>query len=157
VPLLRHDDFLLTENVAILHYLAELYPSAGLLGGATPRSRAEVLRWLAFLNSDVHGAFMPLFALQKMVDVDPATVERAAAARRQVRRYLVRLDGQLEGRDWLVGTRSVADPYLFVIFRWSVTTGVDFEGLPNLAAFAERMFVDDGVRAALFAEGALLF
>ena len=36
VPLLRHGDFLLTENVAILHYLAELHPEAALMGGHSP-------------------------------------------------------------------------------------------------------------------------
>ncbi len=61
VPLLEHGDFSLTENVAILGYLADLCPEARLLGDGTPHDRAEVMRWLGFLNSDVHMMFKPIF------------------------------------------------------------------------------------------------
>jgi glutathione S-transferase len=152
VPLLRVDDFLLTQNVAILHYLAELFPSAGLLGGDTPRARAEVMRWLAFLNSDVHKAFKPLFASKKQVEEDPLVARLATVARLQIREYLERLDQQLEGREWIANSRSVADPYLFVVFRWAASMGVTLDGLNHLRAFAERMYADKGVRAALFSE-----
>jgi len=152
VPMLKHGGFVLTQNVAILHYLGELYPSAHLLGGHAPRARAEVMRWLAFLDSDVHNAFKPLFAYKRLVEEDPLAVRLVTGARRQIREYLERLDQQLEGSDWITDARSVADPYLFVIFRWSVAMEIDLDGLPNLAAFAKRMYAEVGVRAALFSE-----
>jgi glutathione S-transferase len=61
VPVLVDGDFVLTQNVAILSYLAELYPDARLYGDGTPRGRAEVMRWLGILNSDMHPAFKPIF------------------------------------------------------------------------------------------------
>ena len=152
VPLLEHGDFLLTENVAVLGYLADLHPEARLLGDGTPIARAEVMRWLAFLNSDVHDAFRPMFTpMRYMPDIAwaPALVQ---AARARVRGYLDRLDDQLEGRSWLTGERSIADSYLFVLSRWSVKQGVDMNGLDNLARFSDRMKQDAGVRAALAAE-----
>ena len=152
VPLLRDGDFLLTQNAAVLHYLAELHPSAHLLGDDTPRARAEVMRWLGFLNSDVHLAFKPLFAAKKAAEDDACAIRLATTAKRQIRDYLRRLDEQLEGRAWIANGRSVADPYLFVIFRWAASMEVDIDGLSNLKAFAERMYADAGVRAALFAE-----
>jgi len=148
---LRHDDFVLTQNAAILHYIAELYPAARLLGGNTLRERAETMRWLAFLNSDVHPAFKPLFAAKRPVGDSPA--ERVAqAARQRVRSYLERADQQLEGQDWIAGSRSVADPYLFVIFRWAIKLDVDLTGLGRLAAFAKRMHADPSVGTALYTE-----
>ena len=152
VPLLQHDDLALTENVAILGYLADLYPDAGLIGDGTPRSRAEVMRWLAFLNSDVHKAFKPIFTPHRVLPRDDLAGELADTARQQVRLLLERLDDQLEGRDWLTDKRSIADPYLFVILRWAVALDVDLDGLDNLARFFERMHRDEGVRAALIAE-----
>lgn len=152
VPLLRHGDFLLTENVAILVYLAELHPEAQLLGDGTPRGRAEVLRWLAFLNSDVHGAFKPIFSPLRYLPDETRTADVVDAARVRVREFLVILDAQLEGRDWIAGTRSIADPYLFVVTRWAMAKNVDMNGLDNLARFVERMFADAGVQAALEAE-----
>ncbi len=152
VPLLKHDGFVLTENVAILVYLAELYPGARLLGDGTPRGRAEVVRWLAFINSDVHGAFKPIFSPLRYLPDETRTADVVDAARVRVRDFLVILDAQLEGRDWIAGTRSIADPYLFVVTRWALAKNVDMDGLDNLARFVERMFADAGVQAALEAE-----
>ena len=56
---------------------------------------------------------------------------------------------QLAGRDWLVGARSIVDPYLFVMLRWAKGQDVDFSGLDNLARFHKRMNEDAGVRKAL--------
>ena len=64
VPLLVDGDFVLSQNAAILFYLAERSPQARLLGD-TPRARAEVMRWFGLLNSDVHPAFKPIFAPQR--------------------------------------------------------------------------------------------
>ena len=155
VPLLQHGDFVLTENVAILVYLAELHPDARLLGDGTPRGRADVLRWLAFLNSDVHGAFKPIFSPWRFYPDEagaPAVVE---AARVRVRDFLERLDAQLDGRDWLVGERSIADPYLFVMLRWAVGQKIAIDDLDNLVRFMERMYDDADVQVAIGAEEGL--
>lgn len=156
VPLLVHGDFSLTENIAILGYLADLHPEANLLGDGTPRGRAEVMRWLGFLNSDVHKAFKPLFTPSRFLEdaaFAPALGERA---RVHVRHYLERLDAQLAGRDWLTGQRSIADPYLFVVVRWAIGMELDLQGLENLASFVTRLNGDAGVLAALAADGSSL-
>ena len=155
VPLLRHGDFLLTENVAILVYLAELHPEAQLLGDGTPRGRAEVLRWLAFLNSDVHGAFKPIFSPWHFYPDEAGAPEVVEAARGRVRDFLERLDAQLDQRDWLAGERSIADPYLFVMLRWAVGQEIDLASLDNLVRFMERMYADPDVQVAIGAEEGL--
>jgi glutathione S-transferase len=152
VPLLVHDGFALTENVAILGYLADLYPQARLAGDGSLRERAEVMRWLAFLNSDVHKAFKPLFSPSRFLDTRELDGELANNARRHIRAYLERLDGVLAERDWLTGQRSVADAYLFVVLRWAAGMEVDMSGLDALAAFSRRMAADPAVRTALLAD-----
>jgi glutathione S-transferase len=154
VPLLQHGDLTLSENVAILGYLGDLHPEARLLGDGTPRARAEVMRWLGFLNSDVHKAFGPIFTPQRYLP-EPAFAERlAAAARILIRAHLVRLEKRLVGRDWLSSERSVADAYLFVITRWANGKRLGLQEFPSLSRFAERMQADAGVRAALAREEA---
>lgn len=152
VPLLKHDDFLLTENVAILGYLGDLNPEAGLLGDGSAKGRADVMRWLAFLNSDVHKAFKPIFVPGRFLDDAAAAGPLAEKARGHVRHYLERLDAQLRDREWLTGERSVADPYLFVLLRWAKAKGVDFRDLSHLMAFRERMYADPAVQRALTEE-----
>ena len=62
-------------------------------------------------------------------------------------------DRRLDGRDWLAGFRSFADPYFYMTLRWAQGTGVDMSGLDKVTAFKARMEQDAGVQAALRAEG----
>jgi glutathione S-transferase len=155
VPLLVDGDFVLTENVAILVYLAELHPHARLLGDGSPRSRAEVMRWLGFLNSDVHKAFRPIFYPERYLQGGEFAQHLAETARGHIRDYLRRLDARIEGREWLTGERSIADAYLFVMLRWAIGTKVGLYGFANLSRFVRRLHDDEGVHAALAMEEGL--
>jgi len=152
VPVLQDGDWVLTQNVAILNYLADTYPAAQLGGDGSARTRADVNRWLSFLNADVHPAFRPLFGATDGVD-DAAADALKTAAKTRLRGYFERLDVQLAGSDWLTGARSMADAYLFVVTRWAKGLHVDLSGLPHLDAFFTRMLDDAGVKTAMQAEG----
>jgi glutathione S-transferase len=153
VPALEHDGWVLTQNAAILNYLADLHPQSGLGGDGSAKSRAEVNKWLAFANSDVHPAFHPIFGSTTYLE-DAAIIDRTKdAAREKVRTLFQRADAHLHGRDWLADARSIADPYLYVTYRWARATGVDLSGLDNLAAFASRIEADPAVRKVLQDEG----
>lgn len=153
VPILDDGGWVLVENAAILNYLADKFPEAKLGGDGTPRGRAEVNRWLAILNSDVHPAYKPLFGATNYLE-DKAMIEKTHAnARKVLRRYFEEFNQQLAKHDWLAGTRSIADPYLFVTLRWAHAVGVDLKGLNNLTKFEQRMRADAGVQRALKAQG----
>ena len=154
VPVFTEGDWVLTQNSAILHYLTDKFPEAKLGGDGSLRERAEVNRWLAFVNADVHPTFHPLFGTEAYLGPE-AEAKSKEHAKRALRGYFQRADAQLAGKDWLTGSRSIADPYLFVITQWAKKTGVDLSGLDNLAAFDARMAADPGVQAALKAEGLL--
>ncbi len=153
VPILDDGGWVLVENAAILNYLADKFPQTKLGGDGTPRGRAEVNRWLAMLNSDVHPAFKPLFGATDYLDDKVAIEKTHANARKVLRRYFEELDAQLGKHDWLAGTRSIADPYLFVTLRWAKGTKVDLSGLDNLTRFEQRMRADTCVQNALRTQG----
>ena len=152
VPALQVDDWVLTQNSAILNYIADLAPAARLAGDGSPRSRADVQRWLAFLNADVHPAFHPLFGSTRYLE-DAAVIARTQEhARERVRTLYARVDAQLATQTWLAGAqRSIADAYLFVTLRWARALKIEFGA--NLQRFFERMAADPQVQAALQAEG----
>lgn len=156
VPMLEHGDFVLRENLAILGYLADLHPEARLFGNGSPCGRAEVMRWLGFLDGDVHKAFLPLLPASFFLTRPLPLSAPAQGARRHLQGGLARLDEQLAGRDWLVGTRSIADPYLLVILRWAADLDIGLYGLEHLMRFARRMEDDPGVQAAIVAEEGVL-
>ncbi len=153
VPVLQNGDWVLTQNSAILNYIADRFPDAKLGGDGSPESRAEVNRWLAFVNSDLHPAFKPIFGSTSYLG-EQAFIEKSQDnARKQLRGMFERIDAQLDGKDWLTGSRSIVDPYLFVVTQWAKKTGVDLSGLDNLARFDAHMAADPGVQAAQKAEG----
>ncbi|MCC7254830.1 MAG: glutathione S-transferase N-terminal domain-containing protein [Dokdonella sp.] len=153
VPVLEDQGYVLTQNMAILHYLVDKHPEAKLDGDGTPKGRAEVNRWLAFVNADVHPSFKPLFGATAYLE-DPAMIEKSKAqARSTLRGYYERANNQLKGRDWIAGSRSIADPYLFITTRWAKATGVDLGGFDHLEAHYARMQADPGVQKAFKAEG----
>jgi glutathione S-transferase len=154
VPALEHDGWVLTQNAAILNYLADLHPESGLGGDGSAKSRAEVNKWLAFANSDVHPAFHPIFGSTAYLE-DAALIDKSKdAARAKVRKLYERADEQLKSRTWIAGdTRTIADPYLYVTYRWARGNGVDLSGLDHLAAFAARVEADPAVQKVLKDEG----
>ena len=156
VPVLRDGDWVLTQNAAILHYIADSAPDKALDGGNDKRSRAEVNRWLSFVNADVHPTFKPIFGATRYLGDEAMVARTQDDARNKLRSLYQRVQDQLAaGHDWIAGTAapSIADAYLYVTLRWARGVGVDLSGLDALAAFGARMEADAGVQAALKAEG----
>ncbi|MHA3902525.1 glutathione S-transferase family protein [Castellaniella sp. WN] len=153
VPTLVDGDFVLTQSTAILDYLAELNPEAGLLGD-TPRERAETRRWLGLCNSDLHKTFSLVFAPTYYTGGDESLDKIVAGkAAEKLKSLFAIVNAHLRGRDWLTGGRSAADAYLFVLLMWADAKKIPLTGLDELREFQARMRADAGVQAALKAEG----
>lgn len=153
VPVLEDNDFILTQNVAILEYLSELNPAANLLGGNTIHARAETRRWLAFANSDLHRTFNLVFGAAKWVDGAEAQASLTQNATARIQEMFGIVDAHLNNREWLSDTRSVADAYIYVIMRWAAVKKIDLSQMLNLQKHFARMQADPAVVAALSAEG----
>ncbi|MFW7342616.1 glutathione S-transferase N-terminal domain-containing protein [Pollutimonas sp. H1-120] len=153
VPVLVDGDMTLTQSSAILEYLAELNPEAKLLPD-TPRGRAEVRRWLGLVNADIHRTFANVFAAGYFAgDNEEFQRKLTETSTAKLLQLFGVADKQLEGKDWIAGTRSVADPYLYTVLRWAKGKNVDLGAMKNLQAFFARMEADSGVQAALKAQG----
>ena len=146
VPALGIGDEVLTENGAVLQYIGDKSGNQTLLPGAGIE-RYRVIEWLAYLGSDVHKSFGPLF--------NPALSDDARqAAKDMVGKKLDFLETSLDGRDYLAGpSMTVADPYLFAMLGWTGGLGIDLSTWRNLAAFRQRMEQRPSVQAVLKAEG----
>jgi len=146
VPALGLDDGqVLTENVAVLQYIADLKPAAKLAPAAGTMERYRLQEWLSFINSEVHKAFTPLFSSE-------ATEETKIYARNYLAKRLSYLEGALGDNKYLMGDQfTVADAYLFTVLGWGVHVGVDIG--PKLKSYAERVRARPHVIEALTAEG----
>ena len=139
----------LTEGPAIVQYLADQKPDAGLAPKHGSFERYRVQEWLNFLTSEVHKQFSPLFKPNTPEDYKPVAKQNLATR-------FDWLDQQLAGKDYLMGSQfTVADAYLFVLLGWTKPTQIDLAKWPNLAAFHKRVGARPKVKEALQAEGLL--
>jgi glutathione S-transferase len=147
VPTLRTDDgAILTENAAILQYVADRFPDAGIASGQG-FDRSRLHQWLCFIGTELHkGLFAPL--LGKTV---PAEMKTYAAEKGLSR--LDYLNNMLEGREFLLDHFSVADAYLVTVINWSMATPpIDLARWPAIKAYYERTLKRPSVVKALAEE-----
>lgn len=149
VPALELDNGqVLTENPAIALYLADKAPASKLAPPSGSDERYRVIEALAYINSEIHKSYSPLFNPKIAPELRQDRVEYLQ------RRYGV-IEKQLSAHPYLLGeTFGVADAYLFTVTRWSGMLKVDLSKLPKLAAFQERVSQRPAVKAAIEAESA---
>lgn len=156
VPALIEDDgWILTQCGAVLHYLADKHPEAGLGAEPGPRGAAELNRWSSFFTGDLHPAFFPLFLPARYTtDPDPAALEKVQdACRDLVRKRLGLLDDHLAGREWILGKRSIIDAYAFPMIRWAAKLLPEgIKGWANIQALHDRIAADPAVQRVLARE-----
>jgi glutathione S-transferase len=149
VPVLELDDGqVLTEGAAILLYLADTNPKAGLAPALGTFERYRLQEWLSFVGSELHKMFSPwLF--------HPEYGSRAASvAKHKIAERFDYLEGHLSAYEFLVGERfSIADAYCFTIVKWTEGRGINLSGWPSLNCYHSRLADRPGVQRALTAEG----
>jgi glutathione S-transferase len=140
----------LTESAAVLQYIADLKPEAGLAPPAGHPDRYRMQEWLSFTGSEIHKAFLfPTFWYK-----DDAS---KAAARERIGKSLSVAADHLIGRSYLVGDRfTVADAHLAWALSLLRRAGVDADNWPALADYLVRMRARPQVKAAIETEIALL-
>ncbi len=145
VPALQLDDGdVLSEGVAIMQFIAEEAPQAG-LAPTERRARAHLQGWLNYIATEVHKAFSPLWA-------NPSDEVRAATVDRLGNRVGF-VSAQLGDKPFLMGDQfTVADAYLFTVLSWSPMVGFDLSAWPNIGAYLARVGARPAVQAALAAE-----
>lgn len=154
VPTLKLDDGeILTENGAILPYLGDLKPEAGLFAPAGTIERARIQEWIGFINSDIHYAFRPI-GRPEFYNVNTETHE---VIRNQGLAHLTKLVNHIEKKltnlTWAVGERfTIADAYLGYFLRNLSRIGFNTEQLPNIKKYVERYSAHPAVVAATEAE-----
>jgi glutathione S-transferase len=146
VPVLRTDaGELLTENPAVLQYVADQSPQSGLAPqGGIERYRLQ--QWLNFITSELHKVvFIPL--------LDPCSPEAGKLyAHEKAERRFGYLNGHLDGRDYLLDHFTVADAYLVTVLNWARFVALDLAKWPAIKAYLDRMLKRPNVAKALAEE-----
>jgi glutathione S-transferase len=152
VPALATPLGVLTENPAILSYLADIKPSRELIP-AGPYQRARAISIMSWLASTVHIAFAHVFRPSRYHADEAAAAGMRAKAEETIKTSLAQIDAELNGLDWAFGRFSVVDPYLLVFRRCGSRVGLDMSAYPHLVAHAGRVAARQATQTVLAREG----
>jgi len=147
VPTLRTDDGqVLTENAAILQYVADRFPEAG-LGTSSGMNRSRLHQWLCFIGTELHkGLFVPLLDKKAPAEIKPYILDKGLSR-------LDYLESYLTGREFLLDHFTVADAYLVTVINWTMATPpVELAKWPAVKAYYERMRARASVARAMAEE-----
>jgi glutathione S-transferase len=134
VPVLVTDTgHVISEVAATLYYLARKYPAANLWPEGDLEAEADVISWMSFTASTVHGARKE----------GPAAIAAAFDVANRKLGY----------RDWAIGQYSIADIHLFRVY-WRFRPGIDAAPgtYPALEAHHDRMLARPAVQKAIAIE-----
>jgi len=153
VPSLVTERGILTETPAMLAFIAQSFPKAGLAPLDDPFRFAEVQAFNSYLCSTVHVAHAHKTRGYRWVD-DPSAME---AMKRKVPETMGDCFSLIESRmfqgPWVMGAEyTICDPYLFTIARWLDGDGVDPARFPKVKAHLDRMAEREAVRKVLAEE-----
>lgn len=155
VPALLTDKGIITENPAILAYVAQTFPDANLGALADSYAFGVMQAFNSFLASSVHVAFAHDRRPQRYADGEAAAQAMRAQAPVALAEYFGLIQDRFaDGRPFVMGDQyTVADPYLFVFERWLKGGLGNLTDYPAVAAHHARVAERPAVKAALAAEG----
>jgi len=153
-PALATDRGILTESPAILAFVAQSYPEAGLAPLNDPFAFARLQAFNSFLASTLHVAHAHKHRGSRWADAPEALEDMRGKVPETVAAAFAYIEEHAFAGPYVMGDEySVADPYLFTMARWMEGDGVDPARFPKVEAHRTMMRRRPSVRAALEAEG----
>ena len=153
VPALDVDGQVITENVAILNYIAHRWQAPGSVPLDDHIAAARCNQLLGWFASSVHVAFAQIWRAERFTtdeDVHPAI---QAGGHEVLDRYFGEIEAQIAD-GWIVpGYFTAADSYLLTFFRWGRRVGKEMKPYPRWRALVDRVLERPAVRRVLATEG----
>ena len=155
VPVLVTDQGnILTQNTAILEYLADQKTSLHLLGEHGTWQRNETMSWVAFVASDLQKAFTPFFHAKNITATESSQKEIIDFYSKKLKDLLSYIDEKLTGKEYIIGNQfTIADAYLFTILGWTKWLKISTIEYKNITNYMKRVFDRPAVQKVMNKEG----
>ncbi len=143
----------ITESAAILIWLADRHPQAGLAPALDAPERAQFLRWMTFIPASIYSLFWVRDEPSRLVGDDAEMQARVkAATAERILDCWAKMESQLTPGRYLLGDQmSVLDLYVAVVSRWGPRRVRFYEVAPRMAEVVRRVDADPRL-AAFWAE-----
>jgi len=146
----------LTQNAAILEYIADSNPTSHLLAKAGSIERAETMSWVSFAGADIQKWFTPILGAKNLTTIEAARAEMRVKATEKLTGFLQHVEKNLEGKDYIMGQNfTVADAYLFTVLGWYKWAEIKTLSYKNVQSYMKRVYERPAVKKVLEAEGLL--
>jgi glutathione S-transferase len=153
VPALVTDRGVLTENPAMLVYIAQSFPKAKLAPLDDPFAFAQVQSINSYLSSTVHVAHSHKGRGYRWATEESSFADMKRMIPKSMGAVFALLERSMLQGPWMMGeTYTICDPYLFTLAGWLEGDGVDISTLPKVADHFKRMKDRPAVQKALAEE-----
>jgi glutathione S-transferase len=152
VPALDVDGKVLTENTAILTYLAKRFPEKKLLP-ADSLDEARCISTMAWFSNTVHPSYTHYFRPERFAEGEAAAPAVKEMGKKTFFANCKEIDSMLQGREWIMGNQyTVADCYAVVFYGWGTKSEFPMKELSAYTAWKDRMLKRPAVRKVLESE-----
>jgi glutathione S-transferase len=150
VPALATDRGTLSENPAILLYIAQTHPAANLAPLDDPFALARVQAFNMYLCATVHVAHAHGRRGYRWADDPAAIAAMVAKVPQSVGDCFALIESELFAGPWAMGDDyTICDPYLFTVSQWMEADDIDPARFPKVADHRRRMAERPAVTRAL--------
>lgn len=153
VPALATDDGVVTENIAILNFIADLFEAPGSVPRDDPIAAARCNELLGWFASSVHISFAQIWRGERFTDDQSLWPAIKDGGFRALEKHFAEID-QLSGERWLVeGRFTAADSYALTFFRWGRRIGMDMSPYAAWADLNQQVLDRPAVQRVIDREG----
>ncbi|NRB39995.1 MAG: glutathione S-transferase family protein [Pseudomonadales bacterium] len=157
VPALEDGDSgIMTQADSLMNYISASYPDKQMSGDTCINGKQKYNQWMAFISSDLHSAYGPVFNPQRCTikqDEDSLANAKASASTR-LRIVFGVLDKHLDGKEYIVADRlTCADPFAYIMTRWLTYTDVSIDEFPHVKSHFQRLAQEPAVIQAETEQG----
>ncbi|SHH02066.1 glutathione S-transferase family protein [Marivita hallyeonensis] len=139
VPALETAEGIITENPAILNYVAATHPASGVLPD-TSFGRAQADAFNAYLCATMHVAFAHKLRGARWADTEQAREDMAAKVPANLRDCAQLIEAHYLKGPWILGDQyTTCDAYMILVPQWLSKAGVDINEFPKLAAHRDAL------------------
>lgn len=134
------DKTVMTESAAMVIYLGDRYPKAGLAPAPKSKQRAAYLRWLTFMTANIYPSDLRLYYPERFsTDPNATTGIKDAAVAALDREWGILANAMGKG-PWLLGKKfSAADIYAAMLSTWNPDLPAFYAKHPNVKALCDRV------------------
>jgi glutathione S-transferase len=153
VPALATDQGVITENIAILNFLADEFGAAGSVPRGDPYAAARCNELLGWFSSSVHISFATIWRGSRFTSDESMWPALQSGGRSALEKHFAEIE-DLCGEGWLVdGHFTAADSYAAIFYRWGRRIEMDMSGYTRWAALVARVLDRPAVQRVLDREG----